>query len=68
MEILVLLLEDLLPFKDSPQHLQRAVGVVYHISANHLLMLLNYSFKDAQKSGWRGRGPSILEYALSGCI
>lgn len=61
MEILVLLLEDLLPFKDSPWHLQRAVGVVCHISVSHLLLLLNYSIKDAQEPGGRGRGPSILE-------
>lgn len=61
MEILVLLLEDLLPFKDSPRYLQRAVGVVCYISTSHLLMLLHYSIKDAQKPGWRGRGPSVLE-------
>jgi hypothetical protein len=61
MEILVLLLEDLLPFKDSPWHLHRAVGVLCHISAIHLLMLLNHSIRDAQKPGGRGRGPSILE-------
>lgn len=56
----MLLLGDLLPFKDSPWHLQRAVGVVCYISASYLLMLiLSYSIEDAQKLGGR-RGPSIL--------